>query len=469
MLDVGVTDAASPERAAPARAGRATPAWLWWAALVLPLWGMLVLCLHWEPVMRDGWGHRAWHHDNAVGLRTLYDFARESYLIENPRLGQVMTLLAYSDGPYFVIATPLLELAVLAMLTAVALGRWPRLGRADDAFAAAMLTATLAACAPQLGPMLLYRPFTWNYVFGFALNLWWLVPYRLELVEPRPARWWRAPLIFVLGVAAGLCNEHTGVAFVAMAMLATLVAWRRGGLRAWMITGLVGLLAGYAVLLTAPAQHLRYAGLAQHSGIVERIVDRGVGANLRVLAALAGALAPALLLVAVGLTRRRPERTIVERASHGVLALGGLVCALTLLASPKLGPRLYFASVALIAAGLTGWLVDRLRAEPAGRTARWPSRWIAAWAARGCAIAAAAVLAYVEIRLVAIHRVIGPLGALRADRVEHAPPGAAVTVPRYPFPRSRYFLGDDLLDAGVRDTLAREFHLASVALEPTHP
>jgi hypothetical protein len=42
-------------------------------------------------------------------------------------------------------------------------------------------------------------------------------------------------------------------------------------------------------------------------------------------------------------------------------------------------------------------------------------------------------------------------------------------VPRYPYPRSRYFLGDDLLDPGVRDVLAREFHLGSVALEPAVP
>ena len=156
-----------------------------------------------------------------------------------------------------------------------------------------------------------------------------------------------------------------------------------------------------------------------------------------------------------------------------MLALGGLVSALTLLASPKLGPRLYFASVALIAAGLVGWLVDRLREAPVapatGRAAWWPGRWIDAWAARGCAIVAAGVLAYVEIRLVAIHRVVGPLGAIRAERIEHAPAGAAVTVPRYPYPRSRYFLGDDLLDPGVRDVLAREFHLGSVALEPAAP
>src|SRR5262249_1346568 len=107
--------------------------------------------------------------------------------------------------------------------------------------------------------------------------------------------------------------------------------------------------------------------------------------------------------------------------------------------------------------------------EPAEPATGRISRWIDAWAARGCAILAAAALAYVEIQLVAIYRVVGPLGAIRAERIEHSAPGAAVTVPRYPVPRSRYFLGEDLLEPGVRETRAREFHLASVALEPANP
>jgi Family of unknown function (DUF6056) len=462
VLDVGVADG---DHTLPAGADRRArvAAWLAWAALVIPLSVTLVVCLHWEPVMRDGWGHRASLRDSPLGPRMLYELARDSYH-ENPRLGQVLTVIAYSDGPYHVIVTPVLELAMLAMLTAAALGRWPRLRSRDDALAAALVTAAVAACTPQLGPMLLYRPFTWNYLFGFAVNLGWLVPYRLALCEPRPARWWRAPAMCVLGVAAGLCNEHTGVAFAAMAALATAVAWRRGELRAWMIAGLVGLIAGYIVLLTAPGQHLRYAGLAQQAGIVARIVDRGFLANLRVLGALAGALAPALLLVAIGGTLPRSDRPSVERASHAVLALGGVICVVTLLASPKLGPRLYFASVALIVAGICGWLVDRLSGRLSGRS-WWADRWVK----RGCAVIAAVVIGVVELRLISIHRVVGPIGAVRLDRIEHAPPGTAVVVPRYPVARGRYFLGDDLLDPAVRDALAREFHLASVALEPARP
>jgi hypothetical protein len=448
-----VTDsqAALVDRAG-AGGGRSRAVW-WWALLVIPLWGVLVLCAHWEPVLRDGWAHVEWFRDRASGLGSFYDFVRECYLRENPRLGQPLTLLSYAPGPYHMIVTPLVELAVLALLTAVALGRWPSVTRSEDALAAALVTAILAACQPQIGPILTYRPFTWNYVFGLGMNLWWLMPYRRERIAPLPVRWWRAPGSFALGIAAGMCNEHTGIAFGAMAALATLIAWRRGGLRVWMIAGLVGLTAGYVILLTAPAQHMRYEGLAERAGLFARIVDRGVAENLRLFGAIALDLVLALPLLAIGLAQRpRPAPgPAADRGSHAVLALGGVVCAVTLLASPRIGGRLYLASIALIGTGLTGWLVGRLTAV---------------WARRTCALLAAVVLVWVSVRVVAIYRVVGPLGAIRRERVVHAPPGAAVTVPRYPFTQSRYFLGDDFEIREIREPTAKIFGLASVALEP---
>jgi hypothetical protein len=133
-----------------------------------------------------------------------------------------------------------------------------------------------------------------------------------------------------------------------------------------------------------------------------------------------------------------------------VLALAGVLCTLTLLASPKLGPRLYFASVALIAAALAGWLVGRP---------------VAPWARRTCAVLAAGALVFVAVRLVAIHRVAGPIGAVRRDLVEHSRIGSIVTVPRFSSGVSRYFLGDDLVIPEARELLAREYGLVAIELE----
>jgi hypothetical protein len=426
--------------------------YLWWALLVLPLWAVFLLCTRWEPVMGDGWRHLWWHRDNTLGLSTIYDFSKEIYLYENPRLGQLLTMLVYTRGPYHMIVTPLVELGVFATLTAIALGRWPSVRRSEDAFVAAILTATIVSCAPQIGPMLFYRPFTGNYMFGLALNLWWLVPYRLDLAAPRTARIWLAPPMLVLGLAAGLSNEHTGLAFLAMGGLASVVALRRGSLRIWMVAGLLGLAAGYWLLLTAPGQHVRYQALAEQAGIFARITGRGVLGNLRVIGVLALAVLPSLPLVGIALLERRAVGPMppARRWTYAVLALAGFACTLTLLASPKIGPRLYFASVALIAAGLTGWLTETLH-----RT----------WARRTCASLAAGALVFVAVRLVAIHRVVGPIGVDRLERIAHGAPGSVLTVPRYPYGGNRYFLGDDFRFPERREAVAIRYGLKAIELE----
>lgn len=440
----------------------------WWAALVLPAWLVLALCTYWEPVTRDGWGNTYWYLLNDLDPARLAQYVRDGWLGSNPRLGQTWTLLMYAPGRFHVITTPLLELAMFALLTALALGRWPSVRRADDALAALTVTAVVAICTPQIGPMLFYRPFTGNYLFGLVLNLAWLLPYRFHAAAAPPGRagsiWW-APALFALGAAAGMCNEHTGPAFLAMGGLALALAWRagaRGVVKAWMIAGLVGLAVGYVLLLVAPGHDHRYAGLAKQAGLVERIVDRGAAANFKVVWAFAFYLAHALPWIGLGLAARfvgRPATadpdpralSSANRRALVVLGLAGLACTLTLLASPKLGARLYLASVALAGAAIAG----AVHAQLASR-----------WARIACAVLSAGVLAFGAWRCVTTYRVLGPIGEARLRIIQDTPNGQVVVVPRYPPASSRWFLGDDLLVDSLRRALASDYGLSAIELAP---
>ena len=175
-----------------------------WAAAIVPLWVTLVLCTSWEPLVHDAWKNTFFHRWNDVDLEMTWGLLKNGWLGSNPRLGQTLTTLLYSPGPYHVIFTPFLELALFLLLTAITLGRRPSLRSSDDALVFITVTAMFALCTPQLGPMLFYRPFTGNYTFGLVLNLLWLVPYRFHAAESRRYRLWWSPLLLVLGVAAGM-------------------------------------------------------------------------------------------------------------------------------------------------------------------------------------------------------------------------------------------------------------------------
>jgi hypothetical protein len=419
-----------------------------WAAVLVPTWLVLVLCTHWEPVIGDGWGHLEYHTESPLSLHSIWTFAKYNYLELNPRLGQTVTMLLFTPGPWHAIATPLVELALFWLLTTLALGRWPSLRRLDDALLFATILALVAACAPLFGQMLFYRPYTGNYLYGLVLCLAFLVPYRLDRDWP----WWTAAPMLILGAAAGLSNEHTGPAFALAAIAATVYHRRLGRPRAWQIAGIVGIVAGGLALFFAPGQDLRYNELATQQSLLARIASRGID-NFKPFGQVAAYLTPALAWVALAFASRRtakPEPIPRERVIATLaLAAMAFVILVTLLASPKLGLRLFLASVALACTAIASWVVPQL-------ATRWART--VAWAG------AAAVLLYVLVRCALVYHVVGAEYAARIDALTHAAPHSRVTVPVYSVGKSRWFFGDDFLLGGRLESVAQQFELDAVEL-----
>ena len=398
-----------------------------WAAIVVPIWIVMILCTHWEPVQRDGWGHYLWHEHTGLSWHDLIGFARGTYTHNNPRLGQVVTLLMFTPGPWHVMFTPLLELGTFYLLVALVLGRWPH--TVDDAQVFLVAIAIIAVTAPQFGVMLFYRPYTGNYVFGLFVNLLFLIPYRYK------RGFW--PVMLVIGFASGLCNEHTGPAVLGLAAVATFATWKREHrVYVWQLAGLVAMAAGGLALYLAPGQNIRYNGIAQQS-LSEMLGERGIGGNLEVIGSLFMYMAPALAWIAVAQIRR--SRTPVEkeqRWTEVALVAAALAIAFTLLVSPKTGPRLYFGSCALAAVVIANIAMrQRMRMV--------------------LVAGSALVMAFVAWKCVTGYRVIGQTWAKRVAEGKRDQP---IDYTPYPLPKTRWYLDDDM-------TLEQYRTLAAAALQ----
>lgn len=438
-------------------------AWLWWAAILGPLWLALALGCYWEPVVRDGWGNLRWHRWSGLSLQNLWTQVQGNYLHGNPRLGQTITLLQYTPGPWHVLGTPLLELAMFALLSTLALGRRPKLRSVDDAVVFATVTALVLACVPVVGQMLFYRPYTGNYLFGLTVQLAFLVPYRLRAEGGVPAAggaWWRAPAMLALGAAAGLCNEHTPPAIGAAALGAVIGCWRRGdrpraGMRAWMLVGLVGLGLGWVALLCAPGQSFRYHALAAQASPFDRIADRGAEGDARIILHTLWNVAFALPWVALGLVARRViGAPAVSRGRRLAVSAGlgaAVLAALTLLGSPKEGDRLAFASCALAAAAVASWVTAQLAPG---------------WSRRACVGLATIAIGFVGLRCAWVLSEVHGENEARIAAILAGPKDGVVTVPAYTQGRSRWFLGEDFGVAGERQYVADTFGLGAIELAP---
>jgi hypothetical protein len=345
--------------------------------------------------------------------------------------------------------TPLVELAVLALASALVLGRWPSPRSRDDARLFLTLGGIAIATCPVVGPMLFYRPYTGNYLYPVASLLLLLLPYRCHAEAPRAVRWWSAPALLVLGIAVGLGNEHTGVAVLAALLCAVTWFVRRGDrLAVWMIAGIAGVAVGYVALLLAPGHAFRYGGLA-HEPTLAVIARRGLGGNARIAGQLVLHVAIALPWVAAAFALRRRGVDAMSRArvlASWVLAGAGILATLALYASPIVGDRLYVASTLLVAAPLAGWVDAHVAAR------------------RASAVLSVAALVVVFARCLWAYHALGAAGRERIDLLEHAAPGSAVVLPRLPVERSYWNVGEDLDDPARRALLAHDFGLTSIEL-----
>jgi Family of unknown function (DUF6056) len=400
--------------------------------VVLAVLAPLALVLALTPVAADGWELVLRHKDGPPGWAGVVEYARYAHFHHNPRVGEIFDYVAHGGTLIHVLMTEVVVAATLLAMFVLAHGAWPRPGEPRDLWRLVVLIGLFAVGTPAIGQMLAYRPFTTNYVYGFALCLWLAVPYRLGFGGASAALW-----MLPLGLLAGLSNEHTGPAVLLALSAATVVKWR------WhpgALAGLGGLVIGMILLLAAPGQAERYHGLATQSSLLGALVANSWRIGLFLLCCAA-------TLLALALTRRRPPR----------LALGFFLVALaivvTSLASPKQGLRLYYAPAVLLSIGAAMTL------DGVGRGRQ--------------VIAAVAALAWIIVaaKMIVVYQRAGAEASARRQLLARAAPGSVAVVPPYSqFSPSWFVIGDDFRAAHVRERVARQlFGLQNALLDVRQP
>ena len=422
---------------------------VFWAAAVA-MWAFFAVQAVHTPVLLDDWYQLTWHRNHPFTLASIWAYGHYNYFHFNPRIGDVLLMIV--NGPHWIhlLATPLVQLALVPLAFALAFARWPR-PTLRDLWLLMSLQLLIWLVTPIPGIVYFYRPFATNYLWSFATMLALFVPYRLELARPAgSARPWLAPIMLVVGWCAGMGNEHTGPTAMAAMALLLVWAWRRGRLRAWMIAGALGLFIGYPMLFFAPGQTQRYAGVATKSSPLHVLAERGIGGNAEIVldflgeAQLAIDLVIAAVLVALRRARALPpfDRDRLLAVIALIVGAGGMV--VTQFASPTVGERLFFAPAVLFTCALA-LVLEWLFADAAVR--------------RGIAVVAGALFAYHVVQFATVLAEGHDENQARMALLEHAAPGSVVKVPPYAlWKRTRWWWGDDFQYASLREYIANEVY-----------
>jgi hypothetical protein len=425
-------------------------------AAALAVWLLFVIQALQSSILLDDWYALRYWRDHSFGATALWELARFNYFHYNPRIGEVFLALIHGSRAIHVIITPLVQLALVPLVFATAFARWPRRDLGDLGLLI-VIQVLIWLVIPIPGIMYFYRPFATNYLWGFAVTLALVVPYRLALASvPAKPRPWLIPIMLVLGWMAGMCNEHTGpTAMVALAAF-TFAAWKARRLRAWMIAGVVGLYVGYPMLFFAPGQSVRYAGLATRDTPFKLLEIRGFTGCFAIVGdflyeSRLGLLLVGATAVSYALTHRfaRPPRRLA--AETGVLFAAAIAIVVTLFMSPTATDRVFFASGVLLVAALAPWMRFMFASDVVRR-----------FTVGACVVA----FAYHAVRFIQTSAEVADQNAERIALLESAPAGSVAVVPSYdPLQRSRWQLGDDF-QYDVRGYVATElFDLARIDLD----
>ena len=406
-----------------------------------------------EPFAFDAWNIAQDTRAEPFSLGNFLDYGTSQYLRSNPRVGQWLAYLAYKLEYFAVVATPLAYLALAFAVAILGLGRWPSWRRGRELALCAVALGALWFALPRIGMLLFCRAYSTNYVYGAAIQLWFLVPLRLRVFPLETAR----PLVtvpyFLFGVIAGMSNEHTGPTLSFLALAYAVHRQRTTGQRpnlAW--AGALGTVVGFAAVFFAPGQGERYDGLAEQLGFVQRLLQRGVTGNLEIFNDYVISAAPVLGLIAIALAVSRRDLEVEPRYRAltlvgGALIAGALITA-TVFVSPKLGWRFYLHSCALLLAAFIAV------ADAALVTARRLVPFV---------LLAAFASIYAGTRTIPLYLRLHEASEARLAALEAAPRGAVFTAESLgQVADTWWFLGDDFRDLKKRQMITDYFALAGV-------
>lgn len=409
-------------------------------------------CVLHEPFAFDAWNMAADTRGEPFTVGRFFDYGVYEYTHSNPRLGQWFAYLSYKLEYVAVIATPLVFLATALAVFVLGAARWPSWKRGKDLALYAVILGFLWFCVPRIGMLMFCRAYATNYLYAALIQLWFLVPLRLR---PSGEGGLAAGLpYFFLGVAAGMCNEHTGPTLVVFglgyAVWRQMQTGRRPNL-AW--AGGFGVVVGFAAIFFAPGQGERYEGLATKVGLLSRLAQRGFAANLDIVKELVVAASPVLVVLAVLLVigRNDPDEQGARRRAFtffGLALAGATLVTMTLFVSPKLGPRFYMHASLVILAGFVA-IADTVLITP--------KRFVAV------VVIALTASVYAAVRTIPMYERLDVQSKARVAALTRTPRGAVFTAEAFEqVDDSWWFLGDDFRDVRKRELITSFFDLRGV-------
>ncbi|RKM59793.1 hypothetical protein D6855_08370 [Butyrivibrio sp. CB08] len=219
---------------------------------------------------------------------------------------------------------------------------------------------------PAISNNVLWETGACNYLFTATIIFGYITLFRKAYKEDRAATPGFIAGMFFLGVLSGWCNENTSGGVIFFVLLLMLLKWlpkkNFSGFRAFMVSGLIGNLIGYGILLSSPGNSSRAASAEEaHTGMLA-LAARFLRVTL-ILKEHYLVLILIFIVIAIAIAYRAgsKERFIEASSSMMIFGLAFLATSYALVAVPDSQLRTYYGASLFLMTGIANgfaWIVN---------------------------------------------------------------------------------------------------------------
>lgn len=248
---------------------------------ILILGGVFLFMLamnHWMPIHRDDYDYSLiWGTTQHVAsLDDVFQSMENHYLTHGGRMVTVFVLdfflwlgKAWFDLANAAVFTGIVVLLYCHSTRGISLTKEPG--------TMALAAFLLWLCLPHFGEVAVWKSGSTVYLWSGFFAALFLLPYNLFLAGRVHWGAGMALPMFFLGILGGWSVENLAVTVVLLSVGISWWAWKRGKFQLWLPAGACGALLGFAGLLAAPGNYVRYDSQGSGKGLLIHIGNQFAG------------------------------------------------------------------------------------------------------------------------------------------------------------------------------------------------
>lgn len=237
--------------------------WSFFSVLLLSIIAVAIfLCAYYYPISRDDF-----FYYKSFGISVFEEY-KIAYFEGNPRIGQFFTNLVMRDVFLKSFYAVFLFFSFFVVIFLNVFRRLPSIKSTFDVCTLIGMMGIFSFLIYVFGEMFFYGSFSGNYTLSvvfYMLFLYFITDYYIYDKNHFSSSKWSIPIIFIVGIYTGMCNEHVPPVLISLSFLASFIYFIKNKklpnfkILLYQFT----LIIGYLLLFFAPANSVKYKSLGK--------------------------------------------------------------------------------------------------------------------------------------------------------------------------------------------------------------